>query len=289
MTNPESQFMPADIGRAGAWPIATAGVSRGWRPAVAPPGLVFLLPAALLLIWYVAAAKSWLPPQILPGPGEVWTAGAELFRSGELQTHVGISLLRVVEGFAAGAGLGLVVGTAMGLSPTVEDYVRPLFIALAQIPSLGWIPFLMMIFGIGETLKIIVIAKAAFVPVTLNSFSGLRNTPRDLIEVGRALRFSRWQMLRRVMLPASVAPIFTGIRYGLTHAWLALVAVELLASSEGLGYLLVYGRQMFWLDTVIMAMALIGVIGFLLDTVLERIGRRLQRWKLTEVASWSPP
>jgi len=244
-----------------------------------------LLPVALVVLWQVAAQHAWLPPQILPAPVDVWNSGADLFRTGDLQGHVAISLLRVVEGFAVGAALGLALGVAMGLSPLVEDYVRPLFTAVAQIPSLGWIPFLMMIFGIGETLKIIVIAKAAFVPMTLNTFSGLRDVPADFVEVARALRFTRWQMLTRLMLPGAVAPIFTGIRYGLTHAWLALVAVELLASSEGLGYLLVYGRHMFWLDTVIMAMVLIGVIGFMLDKGLELVERRLQRWQVTQSES----
>jgi sulfonate transport system permease protein len=250
-------------------------------------GLV--LPGGLLVLWHYASARAWLSPQILPSPGAVWESGVELWRTGELQGHIAISLLRVVEGFAAGSVLGLTLGAAMGLSRVVEDYTRPLFTAIAQIPSLGWIPFLMMIFGIGETLKIIVIAKAAFVPMTLNTFSGIRGIPPDLVEVAHALRFIRWQLLRWLMLPGAVAPIFTGIRYGLTHAWLALVAVELLASSEGLGYLLVYGRQMFWLDTVIMAMAVIGVIGFVLDKGLELIERRLQRWKLTQAQAWGAP
>ena len=93
-------------------------------------------------------------------------------------------------------------------------------------------------------------------------------------------RFSRWQLLQKVVLPAAVPPIFTGLRYGLTHAWNALVAVELLASAEGLGYLLVWGRQMFWLDTMMGAMLIIGVVGFLLDRIMATCEARLQRWRL---------
>jgi sulfonate transport system permease protein len=174
----------------------------------------------------------------------------------------------------------LLLGIAMGLSPTVEDYVRPLFTAFAQVPTLGWIPLLMLLVGIGEGLKILVIAKAAFVPVTLNTLAGIRAVPSHYAEVGAVFRFSRWQVLSKVVLPAAVAPIFTGLRYGLTHSWNALVAVELLASAEGLGYLLVWGRQMFWLDTMMAAMAVIGVIGFLLDRVMAALEQRLQRWRL---------
>jgi sulfonate transport system permease protein len=102
----------------------------------------------------------------------------------------------------------------------------------------------------------------------------------QLLEVGETFRFSTLQKLRLVVLPGSVPSIFTGLRYGLTHAWIALVSVELVASSEGLGYLLVWGRQMFWLDTVLVSMAVIGVVGFLTDKVLAVIEQRLQRWRV---------
>jgi len=260
--------------RTASLPLPAAGVSF-------PPAAVALLfPAFLLVLWSLAARLGWLPPQILPAPEEVGSALLELARNGDLARDTGISLLRVVEGFAAGCVLGLLLGVAMGLSPTVEDYVRPLFTAFAQVPTLGWIPLLMLLVGIGEGLKILVIAKAAFVPVTLNTLAGIRAVPAHYSEVGTVFRFSRWQMLSRVIFPAAVPPIFTGLRYGLTHSWNALVAVELLASAEGLGYLLVWGRQMFWLDTMMAAMAMIGIVGFLLDRVMAMLEARLQRWRV---------
>ena len=101
--------------------------------------------------------------------------------------------------------------------------------------------------------------------------------------MARAFRFNRRQLLRKVVLPAAVPPIFAGVRYGLTQSWLALVAVELLASSEGLGYLLVWGRQMFWLDTVIVAMVVIGIVGFVMDRTLRAVETRLQRWRVASL------
>jgi sulfonate transport system permease protein len=239
-----------------------------------------LLPLALLALWSVSAHFGLLPPQILPSPGEVAAALLDLAQSGDLARYTGISLLRVVEGFAAGSLAGMLLGIAMGLSPKVEDYVKPLFTAFAQVPTLGWIPFLMLLVGIGETLKILVIAKAAFVPVTLNTMAGIRAVPSMYTEVAEVFRFTRWQLLQKVVLPAAVPPIFTGLRYGLTHAWNALVAVELLASAEGLGYLLVWGRQMFWLDTMMGAMLVIGIVGFAFDRVMALLEARLQRWRL---------
>jgi sulfonate transport system permease protein len=249
-------------------------------PAALPAwALALVVPAGLLGLWSLAAWAGWLPPQILPAPSEVAGALHDLATSGDLARDTFISLLRVIEGFAIGAVLGLLLGIAMGLSPVVEDCVKPLFTAFAQVPTLGWIPFLMLLVGIGETLKIIVIAKAAMVPVTLNTMAGIRSVPTLYKEVGALYRFSRWQMLTKVILPAAVPPIFTGLRYGLTHAWNALVAVELLASAEGLGYLLVWGRQMFWLDTMMGAMLIIGIVGFALDRLMAAAETALLRWR----------
>jgi sulfonate transport system permease protein len=249
-------------------------------PSIPPPIIALLFPLALLALWSVSARFGWLPPQILPSPAEVWSALVDLARNGDLASNTGISLLRVVEGFAAGSLLGLLLGIAMGLLPKTEDYVKLLFTAFAQVPTLGWIPFLMLLVGIGEPLKVLVIAKAAFVPVALNTLAGIRAVPPTYAEVGALFRFSRWQLLQHVVLPAAVPSIFTGLRYGLTHAWNALVAVELLASAEGLGYLLVWGRQMFWLDTMMGAMLIIGIVGFTLDRIMATLEARLQRWRL---------
>ena len=236
----------------------------------------------MLLAWWIASSQGWLPEQILPSPAYVYSTALEMV------IQVKSSIMR-----ASACGVWWSVffsallqvsrfGMAMGLSRRVDDYVRPLFLAFAQIPTLGWIPLLMLIFGIGETLKIIVIAKGALVPMTINTAAGIRAVPASFVEVGHALRFSRLQTLRLIVLPGAAPSIFTGIRYGLTHSWTALVGVELLASSEGLGYLLVWGRQMFWLDVVIVAMIAVGVIGFLMDKGLDASEILVQRWKQGE-------
>lgn len=261
---------------------AGTGLPPAKARRVAPLATGLIFPLALLGLWWIASARGWLPEQILPAPAYVYQTGRDMILSGELLYHTGVSLGRVLVGFTIGAGLGLVLGIAMGLSETVEDYVRPLFLAFAQIPTLGWIPLLMLLVGIEETLKIIIIAKGAIVPMTMNTLTGIRGVSPKYIEVGRALRFSRWQMLRLVVLPGAVPSIFTGIRYGLTHSWTSLVGVELLASSEGLGYLLVWGRQMFWLDTVIVAMIAIGLVGLIMDKGLDRTELLIQRWKRQE-------
>lgn len=239
----------------------------------------WLLPLALLGLWLLAAHFEWIASQVLPPPGDVAAALRELIVSGEIWGHTWISLQRVLGGFALGLGAGLALGVAMGLSPLLKDYLYPTFKALAQVPVLGWLPLLMLLVGMDESLKYMLIAKAALVPVALNTLKGLENVPSRHIEVAKVLDYSRWQLLRRVVFPAALASIWTGLRYGLTHAWLALVVVELLASSEGLGFLIVYGRQLFQLELVLAAVLVVGLFGWALDRLLAGIERRLLGWR----------
>ncbi|WER49240.1 ABC transporter permease [Cupriavidus sp. WKF15] len=263
-----------------ALPARAAVSAAGWHWREATLWLLaWPVPLALLLLWYVAARYEWIPPQVLPTPESVALTLADLWRSGELQSNLAVSALRVASGFAAGLVGGLALGAAMGLFPTFRDYVYPTFKAFSQVPVLGWLPLLMLLVGIDEALKVILIAKAALVPIALNTYKGIGNVPVRYLEVARVLRLTRWQTLARVVLPAAAAPVWNGIRYGLTHAWLALVVVELLASSEGLGYMIVYGRQLFQLDMVIAAVVVVGVVGLALDKALALAERAVLRWR----------
>ncbi|AUX40277.1 sulfonate ABC transporter [Sorangium cellulosum] len=259
--------------------LPAGGAARLLPRRVGNIAVGLLFPAALFLAWRVAAERELVPPQILPAPGLVFQTLTELASSGDLHTNIAISLGRVFGGFAVGGAAGLVLGVAMGLSRRIEDYLHPLFRAVAQVPVLGWLPLLMMLVGIGESLKLIIIASASLVPVALNTLQGIRGVPRTYIEVARVFRLSHAAMLRKVVLPAAVPSIAVGIRYGLTQAWLSLVTVELLASSEGVGFLIVWGRQLFQLDVVLAAILVVGILGLALDKGIETIEARLLRWR----------
>ncbi len=248
--------------------------SKLLRPAVS-----WIVPAFALTLWSVASRHEWVAPQILPAPGTVWQTLLEQVRSGDLFVNFGISLGRVAVGFSLGCVIGVVLGVAMGLSRRVEDYISPTFNAISQVPVLGWLPLAMMVLGIGESLKFVIIAHASLVPVAINTLKGIRSVPRNYIEVAQAFQFSRRQLLRKVVFPATVPSLFVGLRYGLTQAWLSLVTVELLASSEGLGFMIVWGRQLFQLDLVLAAIIVVGVVGLLLDRGLAKLEQRLLRWR----------
>lgn len=265
---------------AAAHTTPVAGVS--WRlnaSALVNALLAWPVPLAVLALWAVAAHFEWVAPQVLPSPEAVALTLRDTAASGELWANLQISLLRVLAGFSLGLASGLLLGTAMGLSPAVEDYLYPTFKAFAQVPVLGWLPLLVLLVGIDEALKVIVIAKAALVPITLNTCKAIQGVPTRYIEVAKVLGFTRWQLLTRAVFPAALPSVWTGIRYGLTNAWLALVVVELLASSEGLGFMIVYGRQLFQLDVVLAAVVVVGAVGYALDKLLALIELQLMRWR----------
>lgn len=276
-------------------PAGKAPPAAGWEPATARLRAVgawvwrqlgacawaWPFPLTLLALWQLSASQGWVPEQVLPPPAVVFGTLADLWASGELLEHLRISLVRVFAGFGIGLTVGLLLGGAMGLSPTLRDYVFPLFKAFSQVPVIGWLPLLMLLVGIDEELKFLLIAKATLVPVVINTCQGIQGVPQRFVEVARVYGFSRWQLLRKVVLPAATAPIWNGVRFGLTHAWLALVVVELLASSEGIGFLIVYGRQLFQLDVVLAAVVSVGVFGLVLDKALAAIETWLLRWRRT--------
>lgn len=266
-------------------PIAWSGTGfsarRGRHLAGAASGRLatrLAVPLAVAVLWQVATSRGWMSPQVLPAPSQVAATFVELFLSGDIPDALLISLRRVALGFAAGALAGLPLGLLLGLSQRAEDYVGPLFRAFAAVPSLGWLPILILIFGIEEPLKILIIAKAAMVPLTLGTSRAIRGIPPRLVETARVLRLRPWTRLTRVLAPATVPTVFSGARLGLSHAFIALVVAEMLAATEGVGYMMTWGRTLFQIDIVIVGMILIGLIGFLLDLGLRRIEARLSRW-----------
>lgn len=241
--------------------------------------LGLILPALLFGLWWLATERQWVAEQILPPPAFVWESLKFVLEGGELQTHVQFSAIRVGWSLLIGGSAGLILGFGMGLSPTFRGYVHPTFNALAQLPVLGWIPLLIIFVGIEEALKITAVSIAVVVPVALSTYDGIKNIPRALLEVGRVYKFSPLQVIGRIVLPAAAPSLFTGLRQGVMQAWLSVIFVELLSSSEGLGFLMAYSRQLSQIDMVIVAMFAIGVVGILIELALRLIESRLQGWR----------
>lgn len=258
-------------------------------PAIRLNGWPLLLPALIVLLWHIAAVERWMPEQILPAPAVVADTALSLL-SGDLLAQWGFSLQHLAVGLLLGVAAGTLLGALFGLVPAAAQRVEPLFYALAQIPTLGWIPLFMVLFGIDNGLKLAVIVKTTLVPMTIHTQLAVTSVSPALGEAAQVMNFSRWQRLRWLVIPASLPGWFTGLRLALSQAWVSLIVVELLASSEGIGYLMVWGRQLFQLDIVFVTIAVVGLSGLLMEWAANRVYARLVFWPqaATGRLAWKP-
>ncbi|MGV6873175.1 ABC transporter permease [Pseudochelatococcus sp. B33] len=270
----DRSFLAAIVGGA-----ARSGLWRRRPSEFAVPVLLGLVvPLALLALWQVAVNNAWLAEQILPAPALVWETTSDLIASGQLQSELLVSLGRVAAGTLIGGGLGLLFGFAFGLSRTLDDYVAPTVRAICLVPSLGWLPFFMLLFGIGEALKIILISKTCFLPLMVSAYEGIRTRPRKYDEVAAVLELPFLTRVRHVVLPSVLPGVLTGFRLALSKGWKALILVEMISSAAGIGYLMMWGRKSFQLDVVFATIVVIGLVGWLMDHLLLKGQHRATAW-----------
>ena len=206
-------------------------------------------------------------------------AAGELLGRGELGIHIAISTQRVVIGFLIGAALGLILGATVGLSKIADALLAPTIGALRAVPSLAWVPLLILWLKIGEDSKVSLIIIGAFFPVFTTVSLALRHVDRNLVEAARAFGLKGVRLLTAVQLPAVVPAVFSGLRLALAQAWLFLVAAELIASSMGLGFLLIDSQNNGRTDRLFLAIVLLAVIGKLTDALLGLAEKwAVKRW-----------
>lgn len=253
-------------------PTASAGPHWNWQ------GLA--LPVALLLAWELSVRAGWVAARLLPPPSEIAQTLIELGPQG-LLGHIATSTARVLAGYGLGAALGIAAGALVGLSQRSAAWLNPSFQALRAIPSLAWVPLLLLWLGIDEAPKLALIAIGAFFPVYMGVSSGFRDVDRKLIEVARLYRLSATALVARVLLPAALPAVLTGLRNGLSLAWMFMVAAELIAATRGLGYLLTDGRETGRADLVLAAILLLALLGKLSDSAVQWAESRLLAWRDT--------
>lgn len=245
-----------------------------------PRWLGAVLPVAVLCLLELSVQIGAVPAHLLPPPSEIARTLADLARNG-LGTHVLASSVRVCIGFAIGAALAVACGMLVGLNRRAEALLDPSFQALRAIPSLAWVPLLLLWLGIDEASKITLIAIGAFFPVYMGVASGCRDVDRKLVEVAEMAGLTSVPLVRRVLLPAALPAVLTGLRNGLSLAWMFMVAAELIAASRGLGYLLTDGRETGRADIVLAAIVLLALLGKLTDTGMQRLESRWLSWRDT--------
>ena len=268
-------------------PLSAAGTATA-RPRVRrlAPGrpLPFargIGPLVLLAAWSIASAAGRLDPRVLPAPWSVVDTGWQLWHAGTLGPDLAVSLQRAAEGFALGLAAGVALALLAGLSRIGAALIDGNVQINRALPILGMIPLFILWLGIGETFKISIIAIAVYIPIYINLSAALSAIDSRYVELAETLGLSRRQFLRHVVIPGSLPGFFTGLRLGVTGAWLALVVVEEVNATSGLGYLMYQQATYGLIDSVVVGLAIYGIWGFGSDLAVRFIERRVLSWRRT--------
>ncbi len=251
--------------------------------------LALALPVAVIAIWQVSGTNGALFGGVLPTPDRVWQAwkiwafgpaglGLNPY-SGTWFANLVFSAERVAKGFLCAIFVGIPVGIAIGWNRIAADALDPTVQVLRPIPITAWLPFSIAVFGIHDFGAIFLIALGAFYPIVVNTSQGARDVERNLIRAAMMMGAGGWTVLRRVVLPASLPSIFTGLRIGLGIAWTAVIVAEMVAVKSGLGYVLWDAYYVGRMDVVIADMVSIGLLGFLSDRIILLIEHWVLGWR----------
>lgn len=238
---------------------------------------------AVLALWIVVSALGWTDADKLPPPRRLARAMLELFRDGyqgtSYWTHIGASLFRTSTGYAAAAALGIPVGLLVGRNRFAEALLRPFLGFMRPIPPIAFISLFIFYFGIGEPSKISLIFMTSLWYVILNTAAGVKAVPEDLVRAGQTLGFSDRQIFTRIVFPASLPHILTGLRVALALSWALVVAAELIAAQAGLGFLIMDASMFFRIPEVYIGIVTIGIIGLILELALSGAEERILHWR----------
>jgi sulfonate transport system permease protein len=236
-------------------------------------------PFLLLLAWSTGSAAGLIDSRVLPSPWTTAVTAWELVRDGRLPHDLAVSTFRATEGFAWGASAGIVVALASGLSQLGGYLIDGLVQIKRSIPVLALIPLIILWFGIGETMKVTVIALSVFVPMYIQTHAALRGIDLKHVELAETLGLGRWNFIREVVLPGALPGVLTGLRFGVLAAWLALVVVEQLNATSGVGYMINLARTYAQSDVILVGLVLYALLGLSSDAAVRLLERRSLAWR----------
>jgi ABC-type nitrate/sulfonate/bicarbonate transport system permease component len=261
------------------FPAATPPARRRGVSPVVPKALLGTLTiVAIIVAYWIYTLTPGANQTLTPPPPKVVEALWSSILDGSLATNVGWSLFRVLIGFAIGVVLAVVLGCSAGWFRYAGYILNPIIEAIRPIPALAYIPLIIVWVGIDEPARILIIVLGVFKPTVVNTRQGMQEVPNIYVEAAESLGASRFATFWRVALPNAIPYIMSGMRTGLATGFLTLVAAELLASSNGLGFLISNAGQNLQIDVVLMGIVVIGVVATILDAIAVRIQRRLTRW-----------
>jgi ABC-type nitrate/sulfonate/bicarbonate transport system permease component len=239
-------------------------------------------PVLLLVIWEIAVRSGVADSRFFPAPTAVFGELVELARSGELLIDLGWTTQRVAIGFLFGAIPGILLGLALGLSPVLNAFLRPIIAAIYPVPKVALFPLVMMMFGLGETSKWVIVALAVFFQVFFSTLAGVLYIESIYLDVAKNFGASRWQAYRSIALPAALPYVLTGCQLGLGMALIVVVVAEQFGTKTGLGFLIWRSWQVFEVRDMFVGLMMVALLGTLLQFLMNRLEHRLVRWKVRE-------
>ncbi len=240
--------------------------------------LAVMSPMIILVLWEAVIRLGLLDDRLFPAPSMIVGTFVDMLQSGQLWNDLSISLTRISVGFVLGAIPGVLIGTLMGVVPIVRAVLSPIIASIYPIPKIAIFPLIMVIFGLGETSKYVVVAIAVFFFMVINTYAGVSNVENIYKDVGRSFRASPVRQVLGISLPAALPMIFAGIRVSLGVSLLVLVSAEFVGADSGIGYLVWNSWQIFDVESMFVGIIVIGALGWSFFTALDFIERRLLPW-----------
>ena len=240
--------------------------------------LPYLAPVAIIALWQLGCSAGWISSRIMPSPADVATAFWTTTVSGQLPEDVLVSAARAFAGLLVGGSIGFLLGIANGVSKLSEQLTDTTLQMLRTIPHLAMIPLVILWFGIGEESKLFLTSLGVLFPIYLNTYHGVRNVDRDLIEMGKVYGMSGWTLFRKVIFPGALPSIFVGLRYALGIMWLTLIVSESIAASSGIGHMANNAREFMMTDVVVLSLVIYAVLGKLADVIARALERQTLKW-----------
>lgn len=238
----------------------------------------WLLPIVTIVLWQILGQSEIISSSILPTPLNVVDAAIQLTSSGKLQEHVLISTQRALIGFFIGGIIGFILGLLNGTVKFFEITTDTTMQMIRTIPHLALIPLVILWFGIGESAKIFLVALGVMFPVYINTFSGIQNVDRKLIEMGTVYGLSKWKLFVNIILPGALSSILVGIRYALGVMWMSLIVAETIGADSGIGFMATSAREFMQMDIVVLTIVLYSILGKLSDVIAKLFERRFLQW-----------
>lgn len=237
----------------------------------------------LLITWWLITASGWIKPLFLPSPMAVMQSLLDVLTGGftgsSFWEHVWISTARVFGAFLLACAVGIPLGIAMGMSPVARGIFDPPIEFYRPIPPLAYLPLMIIWFGIDELSKVLLIFLSVFAPVALGARAGVKSAAIEQIHAAYSFGASRWQVIRLVILPSAMPEIITAMRIGIGFGWTTLVAAEMVASTSGLGYMVLTASKFLQTPIVIMGIVVIAAIAYAFDHLIRWVERKVVPWK----------